>query len=373
MSSYWLDDAAQPLRTARNFGRPEAVVVGGGVTGCACALALAQGGMRVALHEAREIAGGASGRNGGFALRGGAMPYADARERLGRDTAAGLWRLTERYLGRLANLAGDAFRPVGSLKLAADEPERDELRADFEALGEDGFDVEWLEELPRALAGRFPAAIRHSGDGALQPARWVRRLAALAAEAGADIHEHSRVRTLDDLDAAQVVIATDGYSQGLLPELERAVQPTRGQVIATEPLEEQLFPCPHSARHGFDYWQQTADRRLVAGGRRDTTLDAENTAVEETTHQIQAQIEALVRELLGYLPPITHRWAGLFGTTADLLPLAGPVPGRDGVWVAAGYSGHGNVMGLTCGELVAQAVLGRPAPELELLGPARLP
>ena len=54
------------------------------------------------------------------------------------------------------------------------------------------------------------------------------------------------------------------------------------------------------------------------------------------------------------------------------MPLAGRVPGHGGVWVAAGYSGHGNVLGLACGELVAQAILGRPAPELELFDPARL-
>jgi gamma-glutamylputrescine oxidase len=371
-TSYWLQEPAPPRPALRSQGSPDVVVIGGGVTGCASALTLAQGGMRVRLHEAREIAGGASGRNGGFALRGSAMSYTEARGKLGRDAAAGLWRLTERYLVRLAELAGDAFRPVGSLKLAADESEMDDLRADFEALREDGFEAEWLDELLPALRSRFPGAIRHPTDGALQPARWVRRLAALASDAGAEIHEHSRVGSLDDVEAAHVVIATDGHSQGLLPELELAVKPTRGQVVVTEPLNEQLFPCPHYARYGFDYWQQTPDGRLVAGGRRDTTLEAENTAVEETTGVIQAQIEELVRELLGYLPRITHRWAGLFGTTADLLPLVGSVPGRDGVWVAAGYSGHGNVLGLTCGELVAQAILGRPAPELELTDPARL-
>jgi glycine/D-amino acid oxidase-like deaminating enzyme len=47
------------------------------------------------------------------------------------------------------------------------------------------------------------------------------------------------------------------------------------------------------------------------------------------------------------------------------------VPGRDGLWVAAGYSGHGNVLGFACGELVADAILGETAPQLELFDPAR--
>ena len=53
-------------------------MVGGGVTGCACALTLARAGQRVRVFEAREIAGGASGRNGGFALRGLAPSYDQA-------------------------------------------------------------------------------------------------------------------------------------------------------------------------------------------------------------------------------------------------------------------------------------------------------
>jgi D-amino-acid dehydrogenase len=54
-----------------------------------------------------------------------------------------------------------------------------------------------------------------------------------------------------------------------------------------------------------------------------------------------------------------------------MLPLVGRVPGRDRTWVAAGYSGHGNVLGFACGELVAGAILGEPAPQLELFDPAR--
>jgi sarcosine oxidase subunit beta len=77
-------------------------------------------------------------------------------------------------------------------------------------------------------------------------------------------------------------------------------------------------------------------------------------------------------ELLGTMPRVTHRWAGIFGLTQDLLPLVGAVPGREGLWVAAGYSGHGNVLGFLSGRLVADAILGRSDPLLELFDPARL-
>jgi glycine/D-amino acid oxidase-like deaminating enzyme len=78
-------------------------------------------------------------------------------------------------------------------------------------------------------------------------------------------------------------------------------------------------------------------------------------------------LEQFVADLLGETPAITHRWAGLFGNTSDRLPLVGPVPGKDGVWVAAGYAGRGNVMGLACGEMLGRAIVGEAAPELDLL------
>src|SRR5207245_4240370 len=106
----------------------------------------------------------------------------------------------------------------------------------------------------------------HPADGALQPARFVRRLAGLAATEGVAFQEHSRIESLDDLDAEQVVIATDGSGRGLLPELDDAVWPARGQVLTTEALGEQLFDCPHYARHGLDYWQQLTYGRIVLVG-----------------------------------------------------------------------------------------------------------
>jgi glycine/D-amino acid oxidase-like deaminating enzyme len=369
---YWLEEPAEPLRSPRHDGSIDVGIVGGGVTGLSCALTLAERGLRVRVHEARTIASGASGRNGGFALRGGAMPYDRARATLGRDRAASLWRLTERTLDRMERLAGDALRRVGSLRLAADEKERDELVAEYEALQEDGFDAEWIDEPSGRLAGRYPGALLHPRDGALYPGRWIRRLAAHCAAAGAELREQDRVESLDAVDAQVVVIASDGYPAGLVPELDAAVRPTRGQVVVTEPLDEILYERPHYARHGFDYWQQLPDGRLVIGGRRDLDLAGETTAEEATTPAIQAALEQLIGDLVGRKPAITHRWSGIFGMSSDSLPLVGQVPGHDGVWVSRGYSGHGNVLGLACGDLVAKAIVGDREPELELFDPSRL-
>ena len=370
--SYWLAEPHEPVPVRPLDGPADVVVVGGGVTGCAAALELAGRGLRVRLHEAREVASGASGRNGGFALRGAAAPYDVVAASIGRERALVLWRWTEAALAELGEVAGDAFRPLGSLRLAADAEERDELEREWEALVADGLDAEWVDEPGGPLAGRFTAAIYHPPDGALHPARAVRALARLAVEAGVEIRERSRVRSLDEAEADTVLVATDGYPSGLLGPLEGLIVPTRGQMIATEPLPETLFETPHYGRHGFDYWHQTPDGRILAGGFRDADLESELTAAEEVTEPIQRALEDFVADLVGRPVRVERRWAGIFGLVFDFLPAVGPVPGRDGLWVAGGYSGHGNVLGYACGRLAARAIAGERDPLLDLFDPARL-
>jgi gamma-glutamylputrescine oxidase len=370
--SYWLEEPHDPLPAVRLDGPADVAIVGGGITGCSCALALAEAGLRVRLFEAREIAGGASGRNGGFALRGGAAPYPVLTESIGEEQTAALWRWTETELEELATLGGEAFRRTGSLRLAADDEERDELRDEYEALRAAGFAAEWRDDLRPPLAGRYPAALFHAPDGVLQPARLVRAIACRAAEAGVEIDEHTRVSTVAEAGAGTVVVATDGYPSGLLGELEGLIVPTRGQVIATEPLGEMLFEIPHYGRHGFDYWHQRPDGRIVAGGFRDVSLDTEFTADEVTTPVVQQALERFVEEHVGRPLRVDYRWAGIFGMVFDFLPVVGRVSGDDGLWVAGGYSGHGNVLGFACGRLVARAILGDRDPLLDLFEPSRL-
>ena len=370
-TSYWLDEPAGLRSAVRIDGTADVAVVGGGITGCSCALALAQAGLRVRLFDARQIAGGASGRNGGFALRGGAAAYPVLADSIGADATAELWRWTESELAQLAVLAGDAFRPTGSLRLAADDDERDELLDEYEALRDAGFAAEWRQDLGAPL-DRYPAALFHPPDGVLQPARLVRRIAERASAVGVEIHEHTRVGSLDEAGAETLVVATDGYPSGLLGELEGLIVPTRGQVIATEPIEELLFEIPHYGRHGFDYWHQRLDGRIIAGGFRDVSLETEFTADEVTTLVVQAALERFVEKHVGRPLRIDYRWAGIFGMVFDFLPVVGRVPDQDGLWIAGGYSGHGNVLGFGCGRLVARAILGESDPKLELFEPSRL-
>src|SRR5215475_3986049 len=184
---YWLEEAAPPRPDSLHDGRVDVAIVGAGVTGCSAALRLAEGGLRVRVHDARGIAEGASGRNGGFALGGGAARYDVARETYGLEPASAFWRWTKDALERMAGLAGDALLRTGSYRLAGDEEEREGIRLEYEALREDGFEAEWLEDVPGGAAGLFHGAISHPGDAAIQPARFVRRLAGLATAAGVEI------------------------------------------------------------------------------------------------------------------------------------------------------------------------------------------
>jgi gamma-glutamylputrescine oxidase len=337
---------------------------------------LAEAGMRVRVVEARRVGSGASGRNGGFVLRGLAPPYTSFR-------APELWRLTEEGVERFAELAGDAFRRVGHLHLVEAEAE-EETRAEYEALAGDGFAGEWVEPgmLPAIVRDRFVGGILDRQAGASQPGSWARGFAERAAAAGAGIAEETRAEEIEDtrvhtnrgtVSAECVVLATDGYTGDLVPEVAGLVRPARNQVVATAPLSERYFETATSARGGMAYWQQTGDNRLVVGGWRDADLEAEFTAEEGVTGPVQERIEAFLTELLGSMPPITHRWAGILGLTPDHLPLVGELPGKPCMWTALGYSGHGNVLALLCGEAVAAGLLGHGDPRFEPFSPGRFP
>ena len=191
---FWLDGAYEPRPPLDGDLEAEACVVGGGVGGLSCAGRLAEHGIDTVLLEAGTVAGGASGRNGGFLITGTAAFHNDARDRFGVERARAMYAATldaQREIVALAEElgAGDALRQVGLLRLAVSEDEAGHVRDHAAALRADGFPGEVVEreELPPALRRTGLVGCLTDHDCALHPARWYRLLARAAERAGARI------------------------------------------------------------------------------------------------------------------------------------------------------------------------------------------
>jgi gamma-glutamylputrescine oxidase len=375
---FWLDMPYEPRPPLAGREEADVCVIGGGIGGLSCARALARHGLRVVLLEGRTVAGGASGRNGGFLLAGASLFHVDARERYGREDARRLYahtlRAQEEVFALAAELgAGDAVRRVGCLRVAASEEEAEHVIRHAEALHEDGFPAELVEgdALPAAVRriGRVACLTAH--DGALQPARWVRALARAAERDGVTIHEASpvagpvpapgegAVHTAGGVVRARhVVVAADGALPQLVPEYAERIRSRRLHMVATAPLHERILEGVVYARWGYEYFQQLPDGRVTCGGFSDVDGEGSYTAVEEGSPEIWARLERYVRDDLG-LPEaeVTHRWVGVVSYgDHDARPLVGPVPGRDGLHALGGYSGVGNLVGYVAGEAVAERI-----------------
>jgi gamma-glutamylputrescine oxidase len=374
---YWLDETYEPRPPLERDVETDVCVIGGGVAGLACAHRLAQHGVETVVLEAGVVAGGASGRNGGFLIAGTAVFHNDARARFGRERARAIYARTleaQRAIYELAAElgAGDAVRRVGLLRLAVSEDEAEHVRAHAAALREDGFPAELVErdELPPALRRTGLVACLTDHDGALNPARWYRSLAAAAEAAGARIFEGTSVRgpvpapgegpvTTDraGVRARHVVVAADGALPALVPELADRVRSRRLHMVAMAPVPPAVEQLVY-ARYGFEYLQQLPDGRILAGGFSDVDGDASYTDIDIGSPAIWDRVCDFLRDDLGADAAVTHRWTGVVGYSADSLPHAGELPGRPGLHVSGGYSGVGNVPGFMCGRELADAIAG---------------
>ena len=389
---FWLDAPYEPRPPLEGDIEAEACVIGGGVCGLSCARRLAQHGIDTVLLEAGTVAGGASGRNGGFLIAGTAAFHNDARERFGVERARAMYAATLAAQQDIYELAaelgaGDALRRVGLLRLAVSEEEAEHVREHAAALRADGFPGETVEheDLPPALQRTGLVGCLTDHDGALHPARWYRMLAAAAEAAGARIHEGTRVEApvaapgegpvlVASTDAGanatvrarHVVVAADGALPTLVPEYAGRVRSRRLHMVATEPLPPTIDNLVY-ARWGFEYLQQRPDGRILVGGFSDVDGESSYTDSDAGSPLIWDRVDAYLREDLGVSAELSHRWAGVVGYSDDSLPYVGEVPGRAGLHVSGGYSGVGNVPGFMCGRDIADTIAGR---EPEPLFPA---
>ncbi len=350
------DDHTGPVQ------RTDVVIIGAGIIGSYLALRLRERHDNVLVLEARHVAGGASGRNGGLLLTGVAHNYATACLRYGRDTTRDLWTITIRNRAAMVDWAtrlGTPVRQWGSYVLASSAREAEELRESVALMHEDGFPAEWHPRDP--LRRGFYAGISNPEDGAIQPALLT---AALLKASGAALRETAEVFALESLAdgvlvrarggavlAQRVVLATNAWTPLLAAEFDGMVIPARGQVLATAPAPRILERSCY-CDEGFEYFQQLPDGRFVLGGYRNLAFSEEATYADHTTPLIQSALEAFLARHFPELSavPVERRWAGTMGFTPDGLPLVGRLKRDERIAFAVGFNGHGLGLGLVAAD-----------------------
>jgi glycine/D-amino acid oxidase-like deaminating enzyme len=374
-------------------GRPlpdtaDVVVIGGGYAGLNAARELARRGVAVTLLEAITLGFGASTRNGGIVHAGYKWGPRQLAKRYGEPIGAALYRETLDGYETVKRLIAEeeidcSFREVGHVELAFAPAHVRDLHQERESLASAG--VPSLFVPREKLHDEIGSDAYHGGlvvphSGLLHPGRYLAGLAQAADRAGADLHEGIRARTIrrqadgrfvvetEDgaILARDVLVATNGYTDGVAPSLRRRVIPIGSYIIASEPLPDDLVrELSPRGRAFFDtknflyYWHISADRRMVFGGR----ASFMPSSVERTAAILHRGLLEVHPQMAGRR--IDYAWGGNVGFTFDRIPHAGRT--ADGVAYLMGCCGTGVALMTHLGTAMGAWLAGGEAPALTAL------
>jgi glycine/D-amino acid oxidase-like deaminating enzyme len=391
VDSYWFESSGlrdDPLRAPlRGAARADIAIVGGGFTGLATAIAVArrQPGRRVVVLEGARCGYGASGRNGGFAN----VMYAGLDAFVAQhppEVARGVYDVIATGMSAIERFVEQDgidcdLEKNGNLTMAATDGQIEALagvQAGLTKLGIDARMVEGAEFRALVKTDRFRAALSSSTTAILNPAKLARGMARLAESLGVTIHEGTRVvrvepgrkirivTELGEVEAAQAVLATNGYTPQL-GILTTRLLPLTNSVVATEPLTPaQWEAIGWSGRQGisdarvlFMYMRPTADGRIVAGGEAAMYFAGS----KPSSGNYAPVVEKLKRSLVETFPALegirfTHAWGGTMAFTRDFTPRIGTLGDEGNLFFGLGYCGEGVVMSQVAGRILAGFLAG---------------
>ena len=139
-------------------------------------------------------------------------------------------------------------------------------------------------------------------------------------------------------------------------------------MLATDPVSDEVLPCPTYCRWGYDYAQQDPSGRLFVGGGRDRFLEDEWTIDTAPTLPVQQWIDDVATRIAGRRLTVRHRWGASVGYTEDGRALVTEV--LPGVVACGGYSGTGNLVGPIAADMIVSTIPAQ-AQTPELLGGLR--
>ncbi|RFP19242.1 MULTISPECIES: FAD-binding oxidoreductase [unclassified Duganella] len=361
--------------------RVDVAVIGGGFTGLATALELAEQGKRVALVEAHRIGWGQSGRNGGQvtgSLSGDGAILRQLTRQAGTEVAEEFiwnlrWRGQDIIRQRIARYGIECDLKYGHLHAAYKPGDMHAMCVAYEELVRR--DMGDMVELVEARdMGRFLATpLYHGGiynqrNLHLHPLNLCLGEARALASLGGLIFEQSPVLEIihgatpalrlegGRIVADQILLAGDVSHKLERRKLSGMIFPAAGGIVATAPLGElarQINPqdvAVYDSRFVLDYYRTTADGRLLFGG----GANYSGKASRDIAAELRPCIERTFPQLRGV--QIDYQWSCDMGIVINRIPQLGKL--AHNVWYAQGYSGHGLATSHIVGEVMAKAIAG---------------
>jgi gamma-glutamylputrescine oxidase len=352
-------------------------VIGGGLAGLTVAREIARRDWSVALIEAGQIAGQASGRNLGFVVPGFAQRVERLVERCGLAHAKALWALAEDGVAYVRNtvlgLAIPGIDPVDGWLDVSKIDNADGMTRMLTLLAHDfgveveGWPVERVREQLRSdtyfHALYFPHAFH------IHPLNYALGLAADAQRRGARLFEETAALHIDPIGvrkrvstrsgkirANHIVLAGNVQLQHGASELAATVLPMTTYVAVTRPFPDLTDAVAYagavsdSRSADFHYRIVDSNRLMWSGGATAWVGDPRREA-----ERIKLAI-ARTYPQLGHVE-IEHAWSGTMGFAVHRMPLVGEI--SPGLWVASAFGGHGINTTAMAGQLIARAVVER--------------
>jgi glycine/D-amino acid oxidase-like deaminating enzyme len=377
---YWWDEVPRPsLPDTPLPPKVDVAIIGSGYTGLSAALQTARGGRHTLVLDAEEAGFGCSTRNGGQ-ISTSIKPGLDAlTRRYGSERAFRILKEGHNSLAWVADfvttekIACD-FQVCGRFHAAHNPAQYEALARQVQAQPK-GLEIA-AHVVPRAEqrselgTDAYFGGVVFAQHASVDPGRFHQGMLNRAHEAGAtiiprcpavDIRREGigfRVETpKGTVVAANVVIATNGYTGRMTPWLQRRVIPIGSYIIATEPLPRdvmaRLMPKARvvsDTRKVVYYYRASPDgQRILFGGR----VSPNETDPRKSGPLLRAELVRLFPELTG--TRISHSWCGFIAYTFDELAHVGQ---HDGLFYAMGYCGSGVGMAGYLGMRIGQQVLG---------------
>ena len=349
----------------------DVAIAGGGIVGAACAAECASAGLKVFVAEPGPIGGGATAAGMGHIVVMDDSPAQIALTLYSRT----LWIELSAELP-----AGVEYLPCGTLWVAADEEEMAEVRRKKALLDGIGVRAEVLDS--RQLAEAEPhlrpglaGALLVNDDSVVYPPCAARFLLERARAHGAALRAGDRVVELNTsglkladgtvLMAGITVNATGSWAPELTPGIQ--VRKRKGHLLITDRypgfvravlIELGYLKSAHSTTAdsvAFNAQPRRTGQVLIGSSRQ---FGAEDPAID--THMLRRMLQRAEEYMPGLADLIAIRtWTGFRAATPDKLPLIGPIPGNETLYLATGHEGLGITTSLATGKLVADQILGR--------------